>query len=126
MCSFCQSQTESINHLFFLCNISRDFWKDVSDWLQEQLHIPINLENLDVIFGKNIKNEPLVLNIIILLGKSHIYRQRCKQLCPRLQLFLIDLKFYYNIERYIYLRKNKMAFFEKRWHSLNEFFNHDT
>ena len=51
-CTFCQEETESVEHLLFCCRISPDFWKHVLSWLRDDdLHVG-TINESDVIFGK--------------------------------------------------------------------------
>lgn len=78
MCSFCNIQFETLEHLFFFCNETRNLYIRLSEWIQQNTDIKIELTPSNYIFGINsstLDNE--ALNTIILLAKRFIYIQRC-------------------------------------------------
>ncbi|XP_058732811.1 uncharacterized protein LOC131604383 [Vicia villosa] len=42
LCEFCRNYTESINHMFYLCNVSKVLWERIFVWLGDDL--PFTLE----------------------------------------------------------------------------------
>ena len=59
LCAFCHTQPENINHLFFICSVVRNFWNEVVKWLQEYIHIEVNIKNVDFILGKRVMKREL-------------------------------------------------------------------
>ena len=77
-CTFCQEVAESVEHLFFSCKISSDFWKHV---------LVGTIDESDLILGKfDIVNDFILINHILLIGKYYIYSRRC--LNPTLRGFI--------------------------------------
>ena len=46
LCSFCNRQPESLEHLFFNCEIVRKFWSALTIDLQPHIDLHISLENI--------------------------------------------------------------------------------
>ena len=34
LCTFCDLEIETLEHLFYHCNIIKDFWKNVFEWIK--------------------------------------------------------------------------------------------
>ena len=73
LCCFCNTETESLLHLFIYCNTVNSFWLDFKDWVKEKTNYCFNMCAKTILFGSNVD---AVLNYIILLTKFFIYR--CK------------------------------------------------
>ena len=60
-------------------------------------------------------NERLpVINLVLLLVKKNIYKQRREKNKPRIDVFLGELKRYYFIEKSIYQNQSKTASFKNK------------
>jgi hypothetical protein len=78
-CSFCGSQTETIEHLFWQCQKVHTFWQDVYAFLWPYIDIRVGLNEQNVILGyTNYSGNNDLINFIFLIVKRHIYVQRCK------------------------------------------------
>ena len=72
---------ETIEHLFYQCNIVRNFWFSVFDMWNASHDKQIDVKLKDIILGYNVDNVPIsdvskAVNMIILYGKSYIFK--CK------------------------------------------------
>ena len=77
MCTFCGSEPETISHLFWDCPFVQRFWADVLQWIHEKCpHCEFfNFSECLVLFGyKEDCKTDKVMDLIILLGKYHIYK----------------------------------------------------
>ena len=118
-CTFCQEAAESVEHLFFSCKISSDFWKHVLSWLRDNNVLVGTMDESDLIFGKfNIVNDFILINHILLLGKYYIYSRRCLNSVPTLRGFIARTRCVYNIELHIAREKNKLLAHFKKWKKL--------
>ena len=48
LCTFCQREEETINHLFLECEYSKTLWSDIQNWLEGDLP---NINFRDVVLG---------------------------------------------------------------------------
>ena len=48
LCTFCQREEETINHLFLECEYSKTLWSDIQNWLEDDLP---NINSRDVVLG---------------------------------------------------------------------------
>ena len=98
-CTFCQETAESIEHLLFSCKISSEFWKHVSSWLKDNDIYIETLKEWDIIFEKvDIKDNFILINHLLLLGKYCIYSKKCQNSLPTAQGFIARIKLIYRIE----------------------------
>ena len=76
-CHFCKNAPETIEHLFFDCEVIKNFWKDVTDLMPEQLELNKCCNRKAVLIGDIHNRHNELLNHILLLGKRYIYVKKC-------------------------------------------------
>ena len=82
---FCQTEVESLEHLFFHCNVTKTFWNLLSSWLIKQKIMTTSLTLENVLFGVfNVIEDFLILNHLLLLAKFYIYRCKLDIIHPSL------------------------------------------
>ena len=116
-CRFCP-EDETIEHFFFGCEITKDFWYGFLTWWNALGNDePKILEEKDILMGYNIPNKKeMLINQCILIGKKMIYDQknyRNKQ--PDLYKFHCDLKDIVEIDRQICIKNCRLSDFENYW-----------
>lgn len=111
LCSLCQSNEETIVHLFWDClhvqNLLSHF---ISICDGKGLHI--TLEEKSFILGTP---NSIYLGIIFLIIKSYIYRKRCLQENLSIQELLIDLKTHITTLKYTATKQGKYNNFLNQW-----------
>ena len=118
-CTFCHEVAESVEHLFFSCKISSDFWKHVLSWLRVNNVLVGTIDESDLILGKfDIANDFILINHILLIGKYYIYSRRCLNSVPTLRGFIARARRVYNIELHIAREKNKLLAHFQKWEKL--------
>ena len=60
-------------------------------------------------------NNYVIMNLIVILAKKHIYRQILEKKKPRLDIFLTELRYYFEVEKAIYQNQRKYLDFRSRW-----------
>ena len=48
LCTFCQREEETVNHIFLECEYSKSLWNDTQNWLEADLP---NIDSLNVVLG---------------------------------------------------------------------------
>lgn len=95
-CSFCESQSEDTDHIFFLCNFSKLFWISLQDWLIEKEVVADNFvfSLHHILFGvpQDCCVNSFLLNNIVILAKYFIHKCRFFKSPPLLIVFKNDLK----------------------------------
>lgn len=119
-CDFCGTEKEDVVHLFFNCIYSKMFWIELEGLLYKCFGIKVYLFEKDVFFYFNREklppNETFVVNLLLIMGKYHIHKQKWAKGKPNFLLFQIDMKHY--VELLLGLKNNKA----KRTRSLCEAF----
>ena len=123
-CTFCQEDIESIEHLFFSCKVSFEFWQHVLSWLRDNGIQISTLKETDLIFGKfDATDDFTLINHMLLMGKFYLYSNRCQKISePNLPVFIARTKRVYNIELYIARENDKLLQHLKKWEKLIHIF----
>ena len=86
LCSFCNVEDETVEHLFFNCPLIFPFLGAFYDCLKCYFH---NIEFHKEQFLLGFKKESLTLNLLILIAKNYIYKCKLKEKIPN----IIKLKY---------------------------------
>ena len=118
-CAFCQTEVESLEHLFFHCNVTKTFWNLLSSWLIRQKIITTSLTLENVLFGVfNVIEDSLILNHLLLLAKFYIYRCKLDIIHPSLNVFIAKIRANFQIEQNIASKNNKLDKHYKKWNKV--------
>ena len=70
-CSFCNTENDSVEHMLIKCNITKELWSKVWNWIVE-IGVPgYHSSEEEIIMGELEKS--VCINTIILLNKKVIY-----------------------------------------------------
>ena len=109
LCTFCQKEDESLEHLLFLCTIPKSFWLAFSSWISQQNISMETLTLINILFGEFNDNEDFAsLNHLILVAKYFIYKCKLNKTKPTLRVFFETIKLVYYIERKIAKRNDRL------------------
>lgn len=91
-CGFCSSFPETLDHLFFYCEVSSKFWFDIHSWLSVKMKTVSPITQQDVLFFKCDLNSSFsdVVNFVLLMGKYHIHTCKWKKCKPSFNIFLCE------------------------------------
>ena len=115
LCTFCNVEIESIPHLFWQCDISTRFWKDVQDHVLKKY---VTLTMKDVILGI-LDIDSSIYNFVNLHAKQYIYNARCNDHRLNVTAFKKQLKNIYTIEKYIAEKNDRVEEWQRKWNSIN-------
>ena len=76
-CSFCAEQDESLEHFFFCCRYTKDFWAEVIKWFDNQGVKIEHFSDKDIMFGILRFEDELFLNHILIITKQYLYSCCC-------------------------------------------------
>lgn len=126
VCTFCGLNDETIEHLFFDCVHVQSFWNNLLHNLKNNSSHCDNLtfSKQIILFGveKNIVTD-IVIDLVILLAKYHIYICKWKNQKPDLIVFLGVLKSRYNVEKLSHVIKDMLLVFNTQWMPYLQFVN---
>ena len=113
LCTFCKTENETIQHLFFECIFVKTFWNELYLWLDFSLD---TINEKTIILGQTpLTVHNIFLNFVTLVAKKFIYSCRYKTILPTLRLFKFNLKSYHDIELQIAKKKGKEKKHSKKW-----------
>ena len=104
LCTFCGLHEETIVHIFYECESVHNLWTAIIDWVYEKCAVRLNFTKLDYLFGKFNSKYP-VLNLLIFLVNSYIYKQRCKDQKLYVKHFIQEIQNYQRAEKLIHRMK---------------------
>jgi hypothetical protein len=95
LCTFCETQVETIEHLFWDCPTVCAFWQELSLCLWPYLDITDIISRKNVLFGVDTHSNSTMLNHIFLIVKKYIFAQKCKEDNLKVYHFIQVLRNYY-------------------------------
>ena len=125
LCSFCNTEEESIVHLFWECPVVSLLWKKFEKLLNDNCSVCVHLKLSEqlIIFGtkKNVVTDK-ALDLMLVLGKFFIYKCKFKNSCPTIEGFIAFLKLRYYDELYTSKTYSCYDNFLKKWLPYNNLF----
>ena len=100
--------------ILFGMNLNYGFYKN--------FRIQVRISSLNICLLNNVHENHNIINLIIILAKKHIYKQRLENRKPRVDLFLSEVRCYYLLEKSIYKNNSKPTLFEKKWKTIMPWF----
>lgn len=117
LCSFCKTESETISHLLYDCNIVQLFWSNLKTWMNlTDPNINVEWSKPDIILGNPVF-QPSV-NQLIIFTKFFIYQSKMKQSLLDISIFKKQLLYYYKTEKLIATKTFNMNKFNKFWSPL--------
>ena len=114
-CSFGCQMRETISHLFWQCQISSNFWTELTHYVTRTLRMPFELTKLNILFGEHNETVSSVKNVLILTGKKYIWLCKFRQLRPTLLNFTKYLLQHLATLKMISCIKNSEPVFNDQW-----------
>ena len=107
-CDFCLTHKETIEHIFWECNISKNIWFKLKEWL-ENMNMTLDLSSKAVLLGDP-KNH-IYLEHIKLITKEYIYNSKLKKKLPSFEGLIPYIIYKIKIEKEVLSKKC----FENKW-----------
>ena len=118
-CSFCKTEIETVNHLFWECELVKPLIAELKSICEENT-ITCQFNSCNIIFNRTHINKFHVLNFITIFVKQYIYRMRCKGSQPSIQGMILEIEFFHSIEWANAKVAGRTCQHKKRW---SPFFN---
>ena len=113
-CSFCELFEETLEHLFFDCEITNNFWDRTFQWIGECTNVRLCFSKPEILLGGAPK-ELDIFNLIFMIGLKYIYYSKITDQKPIINLFKYILTQHYNAEKLIAQENNKLELFNNKW-----------
>lgn len=112
LCTFCHVDEETIEHLFYDCPVTNQFWLSFIQKVK-LYYSHINFTKDKILLG--FKSENLFINMIFIIAKNYIYRCKLKETTPNLTGLKCRIRNYQSWDFYIAKKNNRIPSFEKFW-----------
>ena len=121
LCSFCNTEEETVVHIFYSCVFAKNLWNDLKKSLESVLHLP-DLTPQSSIFGF-FDIDPsvyLITNHLLLIFKFHVYNARSIKKV-NIDILKRKIKKVQETEKNIsQTNENKYAKYKKKWKFLEQ------
>ena len=116
-CSFCNEYPETVVHLFFSCNGSKNLWLQLKLFFGDDiLHFDLSLQT--ALFGFTQTNDANIQNHLLLLFKLYLYRSRCHKNI-HLKSLLFEINKVKSLEKSIAeSNQKKIKFYKLKWNKV--------
>ena len=117
-CTFGCMEEETIMHLFYRCPKVQSFWNKILGWIKNKCTNCDNLilcEQLIILGYKKKIYTDKAIDLIITVGKWHLYKCKLQEREPCLEIFRMELKERYLIEKHIHLSRLNIDSFNHTW-----------
>ena len=113
-CHLCQ-QKETLDHMFWNCQIVKAFWAYVEIWINDTLKTSIKLDNCDVFLGFTNHSRYIVINYILYCAKLYLFNNRASMIKPDITGFkqMVDSKI--KDDKSYYVKLQKIDIFKSKW-----------
>ena len=112
-CTFCKSNIETIEHLFYQCQYSKNILNFIKNKINQNTQITFPEEMESILLGEKIEN--VGLNYILLCYKYFIYRCKYQEANPNIKHFQSFLNDKITIEKQSYIQSGKINKFREVW-----------
>ena len=118
LCNFCRQEPETLQHLFWTCEIVNQFWEALTLLIQDKCPHTHHLrfEEKLILFGKseNVWTDK-GLDMLIIWSKFFVYKAKLAKTQPRIQACMQTLNLRWMMERYISTVNGSQTKFDRIW-----------
>ena len=115
LCDFCNSNIETVNHLFWECHYAQNFSAELKTFLSN-INIIITFDLFTVTFGLIDKvSQNTIKNYMIICSKYFIFRSKYMKIKPCIHAFKNYLNKRIEMEKHIALSEDKLEFHNRKW-----------
>lgn len=119
-CTFCNSERDSIPHIFWKCTYVQAFWENFQNALVEKCVVFSSLhlnENIVLFGGDSHFRSDDTFDLILLLAKFYIYRCKMNKDIPLFKPYIHYLKSRFETEKYVSCINMLNVNFNLNWHA---------
>lgn len=115
LCTLCGESEETIQHIFWYCQKTQIFLKDLELRFQRN-NIQLKLSEKSFILGTYPKGTSDILQFLMLIAKYCIYICRCTKRPLNFNLYKNNVQSMYKIQKEIAINNNELQTFLQNWH----------
>ena len=117
-CTFCDTEKDSIRHLFWECEYVKRFWNRLEMLLKDKCAVALNVKFTEklVLFGleQNFQTDT-VFDYIVLEAKSFVYKCKLNKCTPCLSTFKEQLSWKYKMAEFNAKVNFNLSQFDRNW-----------
>lgn len=114
LCTFCQQEIESLEHLFYYCELVTNLWRNLETIIRTKCRMEVEF-SAKTVFLLYDKKRYMNLNLIIVLTKLYIYKKRFTDKRLQINELKQDIKYYIDLEKYKYRIQGNYKTFVQKW-----------
>ncbi len=115
LCTFCQLEDETLYHLLLNCNVSKNIWRDVHEYMYDKTGIQIQFSQEQMLLGIIDFEYSEMYNNIFTIVKQYLYAARCLNIKPNTVAIVQKIKENMESEKMIAEKNNTVTKFERKW-----------
>lgn len=116
LCDFCNEAVDSVDHRYFYCRITQEFYHKLNIWIKRQYNTDCSFNNIHFIVT-NISKQSSLADLIMINAKYYLFNCFIKKNLPTISYFkaiVINLE---RIERHIASYRNLIHVHEQKWNT---------
>ena len=115
LCTFCNSNIESLEHLFWECIEVQPLWNSLNNFIAAR-SINLKIKKQEVMFGILTNNEHVnICNFLIILAKYYIFASKYRNNKPNFNAYKEYLRLRIKIEEQIALNNDRHNAHQMKW-----------
>ena len=120
-CQFCDKEVETYLHLFVYCKNVQPFWVKVEEFMHTFNKDAIIFSEYNIFWNRFVKEPKThIKNVICLLAKQYIYRQRCWKKQLNIKEFIAIVFKIKNYEKYYAIMNSKLSKHQRKWREFDQ------
>ena len=123
-CRLCQIHEESLFHMFYDCDITKQFHNNLRKWIENKTKFKIPVDALTYILGYLTQNQYFVpVNTVLLLAKKYLFTCAYLKDQPNIHAFLAQFESVFKEQELLARINNRLEDFNNnlgRWRALFE------
>ena len=116
MCTFCHNEVETIEHIFWECNLVQSFLNDFESFLEQKTNYKLTFNKKSFIFGF-LEKSKVVQNTILLWLKFYLYVAKCSEKPLNVRFAISYLKSFYDTQKFICYKNGDNESFDTHWNN---------
>ena len=114
-CGFCNSEPETLCHLFVTCSKTVELWNNIKIWVRRSIGFHINIIDYTILFGSSENIHRIPLNTLIFTAKYYIFSCSRKEKSLNIFDFQRYLKKIFLEQKHLSLLECQEARFQTQW-----------
>ena len=114
-CEFCCIEKETVLHLFVECEVTRQLWTAITEYLAINSILKPCLSPINIFTNKIVESPIHFANLLCLIAKKKIYQAKCMKTKPDINAIIYELKFIRNIEKNNINTNKALKKFNNKW-----------